>query len=676
MRITLAHIDYTIKGQGTKAKLVPFYLNYEDEEKINEIIKFLENNIGKKKFEIDNEIIEPLFHKENIVKGVLSSASRFYSFESYDLSELEKIDEEKSKEKIKEPQNKESTTEPINAREEKDNVKLSSLDSFLKQKKDADTDTVKGSSSIKERRIKIKRITTAAELREKVFDYISEHYPYGYVNSDQRSSAIEDIEETFNVPRGKLLSLLYSDRENEKILIKKIRELSDTDIARKIIEYYNYDVIETVLSYATMIKVTLDDFPGYIAKNLIYVSKANYVWTDIRKEKQTNSKDNSKGTRENNSNKVNERKDAHFVITIEPPLELYQEATKWGKNLSAVALFVMRKAIENNLNFSIEAIVQPRKRKVLFSYNNKSQDNVPLPLFRLEEEEKKKKVAKEKNEEGISIYLFSEFEEKKELEIDSEIEKSFINSWGKGKGRNGWLATAEPETIFLKNSLFIPDFVLKRGSKKVYMEIVGFYTLKYIQKKKKKMEEMKKLSIPIIYLIDQELADHFKDMREIDIIYYKKDVIPHNKLLKLLNEKYSDYEERIEHLKVSLEKLCQELDKEQGISSNKIVEKIGAYSENELKKLLNDEEIKNVIKSNNAKIVEGYGLVNSSVYNKIKRELLKRQKMSVVELKRLFPKLAEGLLSICKSMGCMIKWKSINEIEIELPHTLDPDDNN
>ncbi|MHA1401377.1 MAG: DUF790 family protein, partial [Candidatus Heimdallarchaeaceae archaeon] len=430
MRIALSQFEFEIRGSRNKTELKPFFLSYSDEKKVEAVIQFLEDSIGKKKKEIDFSALDNIFLSEKIARALVTSASRFYLFQSQYLKSFVNDDEGTIQEKKKE--------------------QFTDIQSFLnaKQKKEQ----------------KNTLPLTPSQLRERVFDLINQHYPQGFVSHDKRKEALERIEKELKIPQNKLEDMLYCDIESEKILTKK--EEVEVD-SHKLIQFYNYDVIETALSHSQTIILKLSDLPGFLAKKIVYVSKANYVWTEIQSDDPSDS----------------------YIVTIEPPLEVFQDSTTWGKNLANVALFILRMAIKEKYKLSIQAIVQPRKRKAVFLLD--TQLAPPLPTFRVEESE----------------------ETEKEAEIDSNVEKVFMSAWK--KDMQGWKAEAEPETIFLGKKLFVPDFILTRGTKKIYLEIVGYYTTKYIQKKKKKMLEMKKVGLPIIYLVDEQLQSYFVDMLEI-----------------------------------------------------------------------------------------------------------------------------------------------------------------
>ncbi|MCK5304769.1 MAG: DUF790 family protein [Candidatus Heimdallarchaeota archaeon] len=343
--------------------------------------------------------------------------------------------------------------------------------SFLKQASDVNTDICS---------------LSGAEIRSLVFEIVNRN-KNGYVKSSERDEVIKKIEKDLKIPSKTLTNLLYYDIESERTLIKK-----DNTEPSKIIGWYNYDAIETTLAFALDFQIKTNKLPGYIAKNVVYISKKNYVFTEIVLEGDG------------------------YVLKIIPPLEMFRDKGGWGRNISNVAMYIMQKLLKEKIDFQLQAIIMPRKRKALYSLSSKS---LPiLPSFR------------EKEDDSVKP------------EIDSKIEDRFLKTW---KNYHGWKAKPEPEAIIIGKKMYIPDFLLERGGKSIYVEIVGFYTAKYIQKKKSQMKELSSLNLPILYLVDQSILSNFTDLRDVTLLPYTGTTIPSNELTEILETNFSDFEERL-----------------------------------------------------------------------------------------------------------------------------------
>lgn len=73
--------------------------------------------------------------------------------------------------------------------------------------------------------------------------------------------------------------------------------------------------------------------------------------------------------------------------------------------------------------------------------------------------------------------------------FDSEAEARFYDTFA--NANTGWSIVREPEPLVAGKYLYIPDFLLEKAGKKVYVEIAGFWTPEYMQRKAAKLKDLK-----------------------------------------------------------------------------------------------------------------------------------------------------------------------------------------
>ena len=572
MRIALSDLEYEIRGTGNNTVFVPIFLQAEERNKVLGYIQFLEKNLGRKKSEVLFEIVEDLFPSYKIIKSLNASSARFYSYSS------------------------KSTDEIIGVRKTKEPKKTGSdITSFI-------ADSVSNKNAISS--------MTPAQFRSKVYENVARKQN-SFVTNELREEIVSKIEQELGIPAFSLDKLLYRDIDSERVLLK-----NENIDPLQLIRYLNYDTIETILCFSIDFQMRIKKLPGYLAKKVIYLSKKNYVFTDIILEEDG------------------------YRITIHPPLELYTEQGGWGKNIANVATYILRVLLREEIDFQINAIVKPRNRKAKFSLN--SPELPLLPTFKADEDD------------GINF----------RPEIDSKVENQFLKSW---RNYHGWKAIPEPEAIIIGKKMYVPDFLLQRGEKTLYLEIVGFYTTKYILKKKKQMEELDKVDIHIIYVIDENLKPHFTEKRKINHIFYTGTRIPNNELSQLLEQHYSDFEERLPVFQAIIIEVGRELDKsKKSIALNDLDTRFNSYSTDETTKILSSSEVDKILKEFNLTFLTSYGLVHSEVFETVRKHMKSIGKSSLLALKDQFPDFKEALIAICQHIGCTVKWKSIDEVEISL----------
>jgi hypothetical protein len=73
--------------------------------------------------------------------------------------------------------------------------------------------------------------------------------------------------------------------------------------------------------------------------------------------------------------------------------------------------------------------------------------------------------------------------------FDSAVEEKFANRFEQAE--TGWRLIREPDPLVLSDGrAFIPDFLFEKFEEKVYLEIVGFWTKDYLEKKLQKLADI------------------------------------------------------------------------------------------------------------------------------------------------------------------------------------------
>ncbi|MGA3197797.1 MAG: DUF790 family protein [Halobacteriota archaeon] len=103
--------------------------------------------------------------------------------------------------------------------------------------------------------------------------------------------------------------------------------------------------------------------------------------------------------------------------------------------------------------------------------------------------------------------------------FDSSVEAAFARSFNALK--LGWILKREPELLTAGRYVFIPDFGFEKNGVKAYLEVVGFWTDEYLQKKLGKLRELDVENLLIA--VDRNLScAKFKEVKGLVIFYDKK----------------------------------------------------------------------------------------------------------------------------------------------------------
>jgi hypothetical protein len=106
------------------------------------------------------------------------------------------------------------------------------------------------------------------------------------------------------------------------------------------------------------------------------------------------------------------------------------------------------------------------------------------------------------------------------LSFDSTVEEDFAGRFQ--ALTSGWLLRREPEPVLAGKQVIIPDFSLEKEGIRVYVEIVGFWTVEYLLRK---IEKLKKVDVDMLVLVNENLAceklGELEKHPRLNVIYYR-----------------------------------------------------------------------------------------------------------------------------------------------------------
>jgi hypothetical protein len=119
--------------------------------------------------------------------------------------------------------------------------------------------------------------------------------------------------------------------------------------------------------------------------------------------------------------------------------------------------------------------------------------------------------------------------------FDSSVEEKFASRFE--QSANGWKLVREPDPIIVSGGrAFVPDFGFEKYGRKVYLEIVGFWTEEYLERKMQKIVDVvSKKKIDLFLAVNEKLAcskigkfpsSLIQSFPKDRIILYKNDSVP------------------------------------------------------------------------------------------------------------------------------------------------------
>jgi predicted nuclease of restriction endonuclease-like RecB superfamily len=297
-------------------------------------------------------------------------------------------------------------------------------------------------------------------LRRKVFEESSKR---GFALTEyERGRIMSDIAKAFNINSNMLEELLMSDMD-DNLLIIELKPIS----VDKLIASYNLSLIQTLLFKCVTFECKVSS--GVEWKYLLRDVKRLGLMYMLEYD-------------DNNNNSSN-KKVSNITCIVDGPLSIFKMTEKYGTSIARLI-----PTIVNAREWYIRAwIVRDSNRARSYEFTLSSKDNVMLDKSR---------------DPSTNLY---DYDGKSITIYDSSIEERFANTFINYD--TGWRLVREPEPIVVSNKAFIPDFAFEKGNIRVYLEIVGFWTKEYIERKLQKIRELRveRSDIDIIVAIDKEL---------------------------------------------------------------------------------------------------------------------------------------------------------------------------
>ncbi len=130
---------------------------------------------------------------------------------------------------------------------------------------------------------------------------------------------------------------------------------------------------------------------------------------------------------------------------------------------------------------------------------------------------------------------------------DSSIEQSFSEAFigsANSQGVDGWRLEREPEPLLLKQGIFIPDFAFTRDERRVYVEILGFWTPAYRERKIQKLQQLREREDLLLAIPVEAQAAFVSIANDFPIVYYAGQLSVTD-VLRVLRSRYDDFAQRL-----------------------------------------------------------------------------------------------------------------------------------
>ena len=397
--------------------------------------------------------------------------------------------------------------------------------------------------------LEIDTITTPTHLRLALFSYINEHY-HGFVDSSTRTSVLETFAAGYQLSLAQLEYLLALDSEEEAVLV---RETPQPPEVQDVATLYNQWTFEAALFNASSVRFVIDcaafeqqsetgSGVGTVIKRLCYLARKRGVYYDI-------SYDNDEGSGYPGSSPL------HLRLTLYGPQEMTGAAQQYGLRLAQLCRMLLGYRQKTGIAlFPAKAILEAEATIHFLqrAYNFAITSNVlsllpPLPSTSATNEISSGHGLTSAPVPATSATSATSVTSAASTIFDSSIEHIFAETFASletSYAVDGWSLVREPEPLLLERSIFIPDFALTRNARRIYMEILGFWTPSYRERKVQKLQQLRgrgdiALAIPI------EAREAFTSIADYFPIVYYSGQLSATDVLQLLRTHFDDVAQRL-----------------------------------------------------------------------------------------------------------------------------------
>lgn len=436
-------------------------------------------------------------------------------------------------------------------------------------------------------------IKDASAVRFAIWDEANARYG-GFAPPAHRDTLLAGLAEKWGFAPDPLIVDQLANLDSENVAILTLS--GDTPTPAGILTQYNRGAVKTLLAHSTHVEVAMSKLPGAALKRVYFLAKRRGVLVDIEQAR------------------------GGFILTLYGPEQAFGTADKYGRRLADVALDLVRTLLAApdaeaaSIAATAHLILHDRNYRFHITPEILSRLNYTTP----QAEASKNRIAETTAAYSVGSSVAPNDEPEEEPTFDSLVEARLYKEYTslqKGGYTHGWMLQREPEPILAPGVVMIPDFGFRRGEMRVFMEIAGFWSPGY---RERKLAKLKKLAehegyAPMILAVPQDAVATFAGL-PFPVVPYKNKVVATD-LLALLDRDYGDKQARHEAAQSRLDALRAQAAERGFIPESEIAEQLQAYSRTELLPLAHE------LTSSTTTYVLGVGLLTQPTIERVKAAL-------------------------------------------------------
>jgi predicted nuclease of restriction endonuclease-like RecB superfamily len=419
-------------------------------------------------------------------------------------------------------------------------------------------------------------IASPAQLRLALFDYVNEHYQ-GFLEEKKRQQALQSFAASNRLSVSALTYLLALDSDDEAVLA---RDTAHPPGADEVARLYNQWVFEVALSNASNVRFVIDcnafsrvqqeqaagrnvigTGMGAVIKRLCYLARRLGVYYDLAYASSIPAASIvSSSGQASGINIAQSRPSLLLQLTLYGPQEITGVPQQYGLRLARLCRMLLGYGaahrqgsgepvrgkpglLSSRAILEAGATVHFLQRSYHFNMNAYLPGGPRHPVS----EAVIPQLLPSPSTNGSDVAGASSL-------YDSSIERSFAEAFSaleNNRGADGWQLEREPEPLLLEQGILIPDFALTRAGRRLYVEILGFWTPAYRERKIQKLRQLKERD-DLILAIPSEARTAFTSLAtDFPIVWYDGQLSA-SELLYVLRNRYDDFAGRLAQLDVAM----------------------------------------------------------------------------------------------------------------------------
>jgi predicted nuclease of restriction endonuclease-like RecB superfamily len=337
----------------------------------------------------------------------------------------------------------------------------------------------------------------------------------------QRYKIFQNVASKLGMDIEYIEKLMWLDQE-DYLILKSFNSIEPINL----LGIYNLSILQTLLFNSVNFEFSVEGGTNW--KNVLRTIKRFGLMYNLQKinHKLETSFPKKSYFNKNTLNYFKSYFNDNIICFIDGPLSIFKLTNKYGVLIAKVIPKIISSQTWNIKASIIKNSLSGRK---LYEFNLSSDSDIY--------------ISNAMDDQIYNNYL-SEDHNDNNLNFDSSVESKFATQFE--KYQTGWKLIREPNPLILPNGkAFIPDFLFEKYDKRIYFEIIGFWTPQYLERKFKKIREIIKTitdnKYDILIAVNEnnfvsegtEIKRFFSNsiLNDNNIIIYKKDLIPMKKIL-------------------------------------------------------------------------------------------------------------------------------------------------